>query len=311
MEFNAYSALGLTAPEETGGTEQEVAEPATGETEQEVAEPAEVEDDAAEEAAEDTAEEAEPEEEPESTAEEKKEQSKTDRAENARRRRQRETEEAVRKAVEKRENELRAQYDKIIEAAGLENPYDGKKPVTKIEELEAYTRTRGQKRLEKELREGRLTQEGLATAIESSESIQAIRKLTAEKEAVESERREQKIAGQLEEIGKLDPTIKTVADLLTMKRAKEFRGYVDRGLTFVEAYKLANLDKLQSSAVNMAKREAMNSADGRKHLKTTQQRGAALQKSVPTDVMELYRALNPGATDAEIQSHYNRHMKER
>lgn len=308
MEFNAYEALGIEEPTAEGANEPEAAEPAeTGETAQEVAAPAAEEAEEAENEAE-TAEAEEPE--GEAEAEPKKEQSREERAENARRRRQQEQEAAIQRAVEKKEAELRAHFNKVIEAAGLKDPFNEQKPVSGIEELEAYTKSLGQKRLEKELREGRLTQEGLTTAIENSTSMQAVRRLTAEKEAAEAEKREQKIQGQLKEIEKLDPNIKTVSDLLNMEHAEEFRQYVNKGLDFVEAYKLVNLEKIQSNAVAAAKREVLNSEAGRKHLKPTPQRGVTQMKSVPPEVMSMYRMLNPNATDAEIQAHYNKNSKQ-
>ena len=49
---------------------------------------------------------------------------------------------------------------------------------------------------------------------------------------------------------------------------------------------------------------------GKQHMGQTKERGAGAV-SVPADVKEMYRALNPGITDAEIQTHYNRSKRTR
>ena len=312
MDFDAYEALGLERPEEVGENEQEVAEPAhEGGNEQEVAEPAhEEEEEENEETLSEPEQEEEPEPEEEAEPQEKKStQTKAERAENAKRRRQAETEAAIREAVAQKERELTERYNGIIAAAGLTNPFGEKKPVSGISDLEAYTKARKQREIEAALREGKLTPEALKYAVEESEPMQAIRKLVAEKSQAEEREAKQRIESQIEEIGKYDPKIKSVSDLLRMENADQFQDYVRRGLNFVEAYQLANANKLREDAVAAAKREVMNSAKSREHLKPTPQRGIGELKTVPPDVMEMYRIFNPGATDAEIQAHYNKHNK--
>ena len=88
----------------------------------------------------------------------------------------------------------------------------------------------------------------------------------------------------------------------------QFYELVKRGNTLIDAYKLANFDTLTRSAAQATRQAAINSVQSKRHMSQTTARGAGAV-AVPGDVKEMYRALNPGATDAEIQAHYNRSHK--
>lgn len=307
MEMDFYAALGLEAPTE-GGNEQEVAEPAQAEgaNEQEVAEPAEAEDAKVEETESDDAEEGNnAPHEAEST-----EQSKEERAANARRRREREQQEAIQKAVEDAKAATKAEYDKIIAAAGLINPLDGKKPVTKIDELKEYNETRRQQQMEKDLKNGRLTPEALTAAVENSEPFQRMKAIAEQAEAArekaDGERAELAIKAQMEKIKAIDPTIKEVKDFLAMPDYPTFKGYVDQGLSYVDALRLTRYDKLVSEAAGKQAEASIAKAAGKEHLAGSKSKGRGAE-SVPGDVMAMYRLLNPGMSEADYQAHYNKH----
>ena len=112
-----------------------------------------------------------------------------------------------------------------------------------------------------------------------------------------------KVDEQLKEIGKLNPNIRELKDLAAMETYPKFYELVKKGNTLVDAYRLANFEALTSSAA-----AALNNLQGKQHMGQTKERGAGAV-SVPAEVKEMYRALNPGATDAEIQAHYNRSHK--
>ena len=103
--------------------------------------------------------------------------------------------------------------------------------------------------------------------------------------------------------------INTVEDLLSMPGAKAFYDLVRKGNSFLDAYRLANFDRLTTARAEAARQQALNNARGKDHLTgtgTPQGTGAA---TVPPDVKAEYLAFNPDATDAEIQKHYNRYME--
>lgn len=117
-----------------------------------------------------------------------------------------------------------------------------------------------------------------------------------------------KVEEQLKEISALDPSIQELKDLAKMETYPKFYELVKRGNTLTDAFKLANYEALTGRAAAASRQAAINSAQGKQHLSPTAQRGAGAV-SVPADVKAEYLAFNPDATDAEIQQHYNRYMK--
>lgn len=106
------------------------------------------------------------------------------------------------------------------------------------------------------------------------------------------------VAEQLRQIRELDPRIRGMEDLLRMETAEAFRDYVYRGLSFVEAYWLANREALQKRL------RRVGEASGKQHLLTTQGQGRR-QAAVPPEELRLYRALLPELSDGEFRRHFN------
>lgn len=196
--------------------------------------------------------------------------------------------------------------------AGLKNTVTGK-PITTLEEFDAWRADLDAAKLQKDLKAGKLTPEGLRSAVEQTPAIQALKKQqelrAAAGRAAQAGGDRARVDAELAEIHKLDPTINTVEDLLSMPSAKAFYDLVRKGNSFLDAYRLANFDRLTTARAEAARQQALNNARGKDHLtghRTPQGTGAA---TVPPDVKAEYLAFNPGATDAEIQKHYNRYME--
>ena len=138
----------------------------------------------------------------------------------------------------------------------------------------------------------------------------AVNKARAEERAYaeESERVKKMAESQLREINALNPAIRSIGDIMQMETAELFREYVSRGLSFVEAYKLANFDAIRAEDQMKAKREAFNLMRSKGHLQPTVSRGTGAV-NVPKDEMEMYKQLNPGMTEADILKHYNAYKK--
>lgn len=77
------------------------------------------------------------------------------------------------------------------------------------------------------------------------------------------------------------------------------------GLGLADAFLLVNLDDILAQQREAAWQAAVSSLAGRAHLLPSA--GGALDDGpVPGNVFELYRALNPDASEKEIRSHYHR-----
>ena len=243
-------------------------------------------------------------------------QTAAQRAENAARRRREEQQAAidaaVKKAVEDERARTKGQMDAFFAKAGMKNTVTGK-PITTLEEFDAWRADYDAAKLQKDLKAGKLTPEALRSAVEQTPAIQALKKQQEQQAAADEQRRQAeaqaRVNAELAEIHKLDPTINTVEDLLSMPGAKAFYDLVRKGNSFLDAYRLANFDRLTTARAEAARQQALNNARGKDHLTgtgTPQGTGAA---TVPPDVKAEYLAFNPDATDAEIQKHYNRYME--
>ena len=114
----------------------------------------------------------------------------------------------------------------------------------------------------------------------------------------------------LREIAKIredDPDIGSVADLLSLPNAEEFKRNVRRGLSLSEAYYLTNRQALMGKARSAAGKQAANKVMSKSHLTATRSRSAGA-KAVPGDLMAMYKTLNPTATAAQIERHYNEYL---
>ncbi len=115
------------------------------------------------------------------------------------------------------------------------------------------------------------------------------------------------IAAQIREIAALDPSIRGPEDLLGMECYPRFYELVRRGNSFVDAYRLANFDALAARAAEFGRQAARAAAASKQHLLRTRTRGADAV-SVPAEIREGYKAMNPGISDAEIARHYMRYI---
>ena len=322
-EAKLFEAFGLDPSKAQGaqaqepaapGTEAAVTEPAQGERVQEPAGPA-AEDvqtgtDAGTEA---TAAQAEPEEPDESsdigTEPETRTQTPEQRRANAARRRQQEQQAAVDQAVQEamqaeRERQQRDMQD-FFAKAGLKNTITGE-PITSMEQFNAWNQQFSDAKLQQDLKAGKLTPEALATAIGNHPIMQQARQLMEQNQArQQTEAENARIHTDLEAIGKLNPQVKELKDILAMDTAPQFREYVGKGYSFLDAYKLANMEAMAEAKAERARNQAMQSSRGKDHLNATGNARGGGAASVPPEQMRLFRSLNPGKTDAEIQAFYN------
>lgn len=244
---------------------------------------------------------------------EKQPQTAQERRENAARRREAERQAAINEAVNRALADERARQDERWKAffgkAHLENTITGE-PITNMDEFDEWSRRYEQEQLEFDLQAGKLTPEALQKIVDSSPVMQQAKALLEQSERqrqqAEKEADEAAVAKDIEEIHKIDPSISSVADLLKAPWADKFRAYVERGNTFVDAYYLANRESVERTMAEKAREQAASNVRSKQHLQATGNARGSGAAPVPADVMEYYRELNPSATEAEIQAHWQR-----
>lgn len=243
----------------------------------------------------------------------KQPQSEEQRKENAALRRRQEQQAAVERAVQnalaQERERSKSEMASFFAKAGLTNTLTGK-PITNMQEFEEWSRDFEAAKLQRDLKAGKLTPEGLNKAISDNPTLKRAEEIIQRDE--DAKRRNDlaeakaKIDAELQEIHKLDPAINETADLLKMPNAKEFYDYVRKGNSFLDAFYLANRERLAERTAEAARQQAMSNNRSKEHLNPVGNSRGAGAHSVPAEEMELFKLLNPNATEAEIQTYYNR-----
>lgn len=229
----------------------------------------------------------------------------------ARRKAEAERDAAIAKARQDARAEAQRTIDEAFRTSGLTNPYT-KKPITSKAEYDEYRARLEADRKARLLKKSGMSDEEFQQFVQGLPEVKQAKEAQAAAETAARQAREQqakmKVEEQLKEISALDPTIQELKDLAKMETYPKFYELVKRGNTLTDAFKLANYEALTGRAAAASRQAAINSAQGKQHLSPTTQRGAGAV-SVPADVKAEYLAFNPDATDAEIQQHYNRYVK--
>lgn len=325
-EAQVYEALGLQIPE--GAQGQEVAAPApqpsqtvteTGAQGQEVADPASGTvntDPVVTEIQKPGAVSADDEDAGDGAEQDKPPLTEQQRKENAARRRQQELQAAIDQAVENALKAEREKHDQQMQGffaqAGLKNPTTGE-PITTMEQFSQWQKAHTDAQIQRDLKAGNLTQELLQQIIDGHPVVQRAQQVLDQQQAADNARQQAEDKSRMDEelarISKLDPSIKSFADFLTMPKADVFREYVNKGYSFEDAFRLTHFDRLQQQQVEAAKQQALNNTRSKDHLQAVGNSRSEGIVDVPADVLSYYRAINPRATEAEIQAHYNKHRK--
>ena len=243
--------------------------------------------------------------------------SEQQRRENAHRRRQQEQQATIDQAVAaalkaERENQNK-QLAGFFAHAGLKNPVTGE-PITTMEQFTEWQQQHTVAQLQRDLKAGNLTPEMIRQMMDSHPVIQQAQQLLDQQRSAAKAQQEAedkaRIDAELARIHEKDPNINTVQDLLNMPTAEAFKTYVKKGYSFEDAYYLANRERLEQQQAEAAKQQAMNSARSKGHLSPVGNVRSDGAIPVPAQDMAWFRALNPNATDAEIQAFYNKYYKE-
>lgn len=245
------------------------------------------------------------------------EMSREERARQAQARRERETQARVDAAVKAEREKHQAELKRVFERAGMTDRYKGNKPITTIEEFDAWDKAGQAAGLARRLQEGKLTPEDLQSAVDQSPAVREARELTeqlkarqqAEEAAARKAQFQQMVDKELEEIRKLDPSVASLTDILTREGGQEFMELVDKnGLSYVQAFKLSNGARLAKAQALAAAEGSARSRHGKDHMRTTVATGGQAA-DVPRETVEFYRQLDPEMTMDEIRKDYARWPK--
>lgn len=228
----------------------------------------------------------------------------------ARRKAERERDAAIEKAKADAAEEANRKIAEMLKLCRLQDPYSGE-TIDTPEKFGEYAKQHAAERKAAILRKAGMSDEEFNSFLAEQPEIREAReaKKKADDAAAEAaqERAKARIDSQMEEIRKLDPTIKEIGDLAGLKSYNEIYDKVKQGYSLLDAYKLANWEELQKNAAAAAQQAARN-ANSKNHMQAHSARGSGAV-TVPADIMESYRIFNPGMSDAEITAHYNKYIK--
>ena len=196
----------------------------------------------------------------------------------------------------------------VIGGLGLINPYTNT-PIRSREELDDYREKHTQESKDELYERLGISREDMSKIVSESPEVKEMRAFLNASKRQENERI---IRSEIAEINQLDPgaNYKTVGDILNSDVGPDFRKYVEVGNSFINAYKLANMDNLLKKERAAGHQQALNGMSGKNHLTVSTAQGEGLIP-VPTDVLNMYKELNPGMSDVEIQREYNKYQKKK
>ena len=238
------------------------------------------------------------------------------RHENAARRRQQEQQAAINKAVEealaleRQRNEK--QLEDIFTRAGLKNTVTGA-PIKTQADFENWERSWHQQQLASQVEAGQLTPEMLDKVIAEHPDVKRAQALIQAQQQLEQQRAEEaaqrRIEADLAKIRALDPGVTTVEQLFAGSYGQQIMELTQKGLDLAQAYYLATREDREKAIAESARQQAALLSRGKQHLIPNGNAAGAGAVAVPQADMQLYRLFMPDATEAEIQAHYNKHLK--
>ena len=109
---------------------------------------------------------------------------------------------------------------------------------------------------------------------------------------------------------KYDGSVQSLEDIVAMPTGAAFRDYVERGLSIEDAFYMANRDAVDKRRMEAAKQAGIKQASGKRHMAPVPgAAGEAPYVATPRQ-KELYREINPNATDDEINAAYGEFYKQ-
>ena len=203
--------------------------------------------------------------------------------------------------------------------AGQGDPYHGNRPIRTKADYDAYIQAlqedENRQRMEQMKESGvdpDMLQQLIRDAVNQNPIVQQANAAVQQANAAMQQAHEQQVRGAIEQelsiIRGIDPEIKSADDLHdkcpdTWDRMLEL---CRKGVSLSEAYKLTNFDALMQKRGAASRQAAMNASATKAHLKSTKNNNQATV-TMPRDVLEEFRRINPGKTDAEYAAYWAKH----
>lgn len=187
------------------------------------------------------------------------------------------------------------------------NPITGQ-PITSAQDYFDALAAQEQLQTKKTLTEKGIDPSIIDRAVNNNPAIKAANLVIAEQRLKDTKTYLDK---QVEEVSKLDPDIKSAADIEKSERYPEVLRYVrDNRLSIVDAYKLVYADKLNEKKTAAVKQQTINNAKSQQHLKSTEggNGGADGLVNIPESQLAEWKRFYPEKSAKELKEAYNRSL---
>lgn len=206
-----------------------------------------------------------------------------------------------------RQRRMDEKYERAF--AGFENPITHtpiKNAQDYLDALDAQNTLEARKQLESKGIDPNLFEEMVNRQVENNPYVQQ-----AQVVLEEARKRElnDTVNEGIKEIQKLNPSIKTIQDVLNQPTVEQFIEYT-KTMSMVDAYKLANFDALMASKTASAKQAALNNMNGTSHLSQTDgvTDGNDNEVEIPQNELAQWKRAFPHASAKELRRKYNQSL---
>ena len=120
---------------------------------------------------------------------------------------------------------------------------------------------------------------------------------------------EMELENQIQQISSLDPSVKSLEDIVKMPTFPVFDNYVRRGYSIADAYRLANFDSLAQRDAAANRQAAINSVRGKSHLAPIGGVAGEAGKQlvdIPQNERYLWEEAYPELSYKELKEKYNK-----
>jgi len=210
----------------------------------------------------------------------------------------RRAEEDARRRYEGEMNGLNNQIAALCQ--GLKHPVTGQ-PISNIHDYVDALAFQQRQAREQELEEKGIDPQMIDRMIEANPVVMQAKQVIERSKMTEAEAMIQR---DVAEVGKYDPNIKNVQDLLELPNFPEILDRVNKGASLVDAYKMVNFDNFMQHTNDAARQQAINQMRGKSHLQS-QSNGVAAGNDdvdVPAEIMSRWKA--EGKTEKQISELY-------
>lgn len=216
---------------------------------------------------------------------------------------------AMRRRAEK---EAQARYDREMGSLnqqiaamcnGITHPTTGQ-PITNVRDYVEALQIQQRQAAEKELEDKGIDASMIDRAIATNPTVlqaQAVLRQMQEQEA------QNRLAQDLAEIQKYDPSIKSLTDA---PNAKEIFEYAERAqIPFADAYKIINFGNAKQSGQEAGRQQAINQMRGKSHLPSASAGVSEQEDFIEVDPEIMRRMKEDGKTEKQIRELYRKTVR--